>query len=79
MKVKDRENLLSKKDLAIALDMSSTTLWRVLKNNEAVAKQNKLKTCPIHRNYSSGRKYYLADEVQNWLDYINDFELKENS
>lgn len=76
MKASDRKNLLNKKALASTLGMSQTTLWRVFKINQALARKYKLKSCPVHRSYTSGRKYYLADEVQNWLEYINDFELK---
>lgn len=56
MKVTERKKLLTKKALAEALDMSSTTLWRVIKSNQALAKKNKLRACPAHKSYSSGRK-----------------------
>lgn len=79
MKVQERKNLLNRKALAEALDMSETTLWRVMKSNKAIAKANKLKKCPTHRSYAGGRKYYLASEVQAWIDYVEDFDLKEKS
>jgi Mor family transcriptional regulator len=70
MKVKDRTELLNRQELAQALNMSSTTLWRVIRSNQAFARKNKLKNCPIHQNYAGGRKYYLADEVEKWFDYL---------
>lgn len=75
MKAKDRKNLLNKKGLAQALGMSSTTLWRVLKANQTIARRYKLRACPQHRSYASGHKYYFADEVQGWLDYVNEYSL----
>lgn len=71
MKVQERKNLLSKKALAEALGMSQTTLWRVFKTNQSLARKNKLRACPVHKSYANGRKYYLAEEVQQWLDYVN--------
>lgn len=59
--------------------MSQTTLWRVLKDHQAIAKKYKLKPCPTHRNYAGGRKYYLAEEVQAWLNYVDSFNLKQKS
>ena len=76
MKVQERKNWLNRKALAEALGMSETTLWRVIKSKQATARVNKLKKCPTHRNYAGGRKYYLASEVQAWIDYIDDFNLK---
>ena len=76
MKVQERKNWLNRKALAEALGMSETTLWRVIKSNQATARVNKLKKCPTHRNYAGRRKYYLASEVQAWIDYIDDFNLK---
>ena len=78
MKVTERKKLLTKKALAEALDMSPTTLWRVIKSNQAMAKKNKLRACPAHKSYSSGRNYYLAEEFQDWLDYVNGFDLKQH-
>lgn len=77
MKVQERKSLLNRKALAKVLGVSETTLWRVLRNNQTIARKNKLRKCPTHRNYAGGRKYYLASEVQAWLDYVNDFNLKE--
>ena len=79
MKVQERKKWLNRKALAEALGMSETTLWRVMKSNQTTARVNKLNKCPTHRNYAEGRKYYLASEVQAWIDYIDDFNLKEKS
>ncbi|KRL18263.1 hypothetical protein FD39_GL000475 [Lactobacillus amylolyticus DSM 11664] len=50
-----------------------------MKSNQTIARVNKLRKCPTHRNYAGGRKYYLVNEVQAWIDYIDDFNLKEKS
>ncbi|WP_223896153.1 hypothetical protein [Lactobacillus huangpiensis] len=78
MKTEERQNLLNRRALAKALGLSETTLWRVIKSNQEIARQNKLRKCPTHRNYAGGRKHYLVDEVQSWLDYINKFSLKKH-
>lgn len=70
MKVKDRREFLNRTELAHALNISPTTLWRVMKSNQSFARKNKLRNCPIHQNYTGGRKYYLADEVEKWFDYL---------
>ncbi|CAM2911850.1 MULTISPECIES: helix-turn-helix transcriptional regulator [Lactobacillus] len=64
------EQKLSKIELAKALGVSPTTLWRILKSNESKAKKNKMPKCPKHKNYTGGRYYYLLSEVQEWLDYV---------
>lgn len=69
-KMSINERRLSKTELAKALGVSSTTLWRILKNNEAKAKKKKMPKCPKHKNYTGGRYYYLLSEVQEWLDYM---------
>lgn len=79
MLVEKRKDLLTRKKLAQALEMSQTTLWRVLKDHQAIAKKYKLKPCPTYRNYAGGRKYYLAEEVQAWLNYVDSFNLKQKS
>lgn len=63
---------LTKVELAKALNLSYTTLWRVLNSNENKARKFKLRRCPKHRFYSTGRYYYVASEVKEWLDYINE-------
>lgn len=70
MKVKDRAELLNRQELAQVLKMSPTTLWRVMKSNQAFARKNKLRNCPIHQNYAGGRKYYLAVEIEEWFEYL---------
>lgn len=67
---------LNKKELALALGTSSTTLWRVIDANNKKAKKYKLKKCPKHQMYTGGRKYYFADEVKDWLDMITSYEAK---
>lgn len=69
-KMNINERRLSKAELAKALGVSPTTLWRILKNNEAKAKKKKIPKCPKHKNYTGGRYYYLLSEVQEWLDYV---------
>lgn len=54
--------------------MSPTTLWRALNINGKKAKKYKLGKCPVHVNYAGGRKYYIADEVQEWLEKIINFK-----
>ena len=78
MKTEERQNLLNRRALAKALGLSETTLWRVIKSNQEIARQNKLRKCTTQRNYAGGRKHYLVDEVQSWLDYINKFSLKKH-
>lgn len=63
-------NLLTKKDLAKALNLSSTTLWRALTDNTKKAKKYKLRKCPYHTIYTSGRKYYDPEEVTEWLEEV---------
>lgn len=65
------KNWLSKKELARALSISYSTLWRAMKSNYIKAKKLKLKQCPVHTSYSGGRKYYIAEEVSDWFDYMN--------
>lgn len=69
-KMNINEKRLSKTQLAKALGVSPTTLWRTLKINETKAKKMKLPKCPKHKYYSGGRCYYLLSEVQEWLDYM---------
>lgn len=73
MKMSERKELLNKKQLAKVMNMSPSTLWRLLKNNNAKAEKLRLKKCPAHRDYSGGRVYYLANEVQDWLNQIAKF------
>lgn len=61
MKVQERKSLLNRKSLAKALGVSETTLWRVLKNNQAIARKYKLRKCPTHRNYSGGTKILFSN------------------
>lgn len=67
-------NLVTKKELAKELLISYSTLWRVLKFNNAKAKKYKLKPCPYHVMYSGSRKLYDVDEVRSWITYINGFK-----
>lgn len=67
------KKLLNKVELADALFMSYSTLWRSMKNNGKKAKKLKLKQCPVHVNYNGGRKYYIAKEVREWMEYISQF------
>lgn len=30
-----------------------------------------------YHNYAGGKKYYLADEVQDWLNHINNSDLEK--
>jgi predicted DNA-binding transcriptional regulator AlpA len=65
-----KQEKLSKKQLAEALGMSSTTLWRCLNSAQANAKKFKLEKLPVHSNYPGGRKYFYLVEVQNWLNKV---------
>lgn len=67
------KKLLNKVELAKALFMSYSTLWRSMKNNQRKAKELKLRQCPSHVNYSGGRKYYIAEEVREWIEYVSQF------
>lgn len=67
MEAKVEEKKLNKKELAAALGMSSTTLWRCLNYAKKTAKKLKIEKLPSHSYYSGGRKYYYLSEVQNWL------------
>lgn len=73
LKMSQRKELLNKKELAKVMNVSPSTLWRLLKQNNEKAKKLRLRKCPAHRDYSGGRVYYLANEVQEWLDYITNF------
>lgn len=67
-------NLLTKKELAKALNISSTTLWRALTDNTKKARKYKLPKCPSHTVYTSGRKYYDPQEVKDWLEEITSYK-----
>ena len=62
--------LLNKTQLAKVLNLSSTTLWRALTDNTKKAKKYKLRKCPYHTIYTSGRKYYDPEEVREWLEEV---------
>lgn len=66
------EKKLNKKELAQALGMSSTTLWRCLTSAKRTAKKYKLEKLPSHCFYPDGRKYFYLTEVQNWLEKVSE-------
>lgn len=72
MATKDEEKKLNKKELAAALGISSTTLWRCFNHAKKTAKKLKLEKLPSHNYYSGGRKYYYLSEVQNWLKKVDE-------
>lgn len=72
MGAEGKEKKLNKKELAAALGMSSTTLWRCLNSAKKTAKKNKLGKLPSHCFYSGGRKYFYLTEVQNWLIKVSE-------
>lgn len=65
-----KEERLNKKQLAEAMGMSTTTLWRCLASSKKVAKKLKLGKLPSHSFYPGGRKYFYLTEVQNWLKKV---------
>ena len=67
---------LTKAKLASTLGISQATLWRAIDANTKKAKRLKLAKCPKHQLYPGGRKYYIAEEVQAWLDMISNYETK---
>lgn len=72
MATKFKEEKLNKKELAKALGMSSTTLWRCLTSAKRTAKKLKLEKLPSHCFYPGGRKYYYLSEVQIWLQKVSE-------
>ncbi len=72
MAAKVEEKKLNKKELAQALGMSSTTLWRCLNSAKRTAKNLKLEKLPSHCFYPGGRKYFYLTEVQNWLEKVSE-------
>lgn len=72
MAAKVEEKKLNKKELAKALGMSSTTLWRCLNSAKKKAKKLKLEKLPSHCFYPGGRKYYYLSEVQIWLQKVSE-------
>ncbi|GFP06806.1 hypothetical protein LHEJCM1005_10980 [Lactobacillus helveticus] len=72
MATKVEEKKLNKKELAKALGMSSTTLWRCLNSAKKKAKKLKLEKLPSHCFYPGGRKYYYLSEVQIWLQKVSE-------
>ncbi|RHW50329.1 hypothetical protein DS834_06680 [Lactobacillus bombicola] len=67
------EQKLNKTELATALHLSQTTLWRAIKENKKKARKYNLHRCPEHATYSTGRKYFYAREMEIWLDEISNF------
>ena len=72
MATKVEEKKLNKKELAKALGMSSTTLWRCLNSAKKKAKKLELEKLPSHCFYPGGRKYYYLSEVQIWLQKVSE-------
>ncbi len=64
------EERLNKKQLAKAMGMSTTTLWRCLNSASQIAKKAKLEKLPAHSFYPGGRKYFYLTEIQNWLKKV---------
>lgn len=71
------EGKLNKTELARALHISPSTLWRSIKENKQKARKYHLHRRPEHAIYSTGRRYFYAQEMQNWLEEISNFEPEE--
>ncbi|MCC4482789.1 hypothetical protein [Limosilactobacillus reuteri] len=56
------ENLLNAKQLAKKLGVGNTTVFKLLKQ-----KNNSGQACPVHQLAPGCRKYYIFDEVKQWL------------
>ncbi|WP_318630206.1 helix-turn-helix transcriptional regulator [Limosilactobacillus reuteri] len=54
-------NLLNARQLASALNVCNTTLFKMLHQTNRDGEH-----CPYHQ-LGSGRKYYVLEEVQQWL------------
>lgn len=54
--------LLNARQLAQALGVSNTTIFKMLKQ-----KNNKGLRCPVHQLAPGCRKYYQLNEVKEWL------------
>lgn len=67
------EEKLNKTKLARALHDSPSTLWRSIKENKQKSRKYHLHRCPEHAIYSTGRKYFYAQEMENWLEEIANF------
>ena len=53
---------LNARQLAVALGVSYTTLFKLLKVTNTSGER-----CPFHRMTQHSRKYYSLDEVKKWL------------
>ena len=69
------EDKLNTKQLSEALGISTTTLWRDIKVNQAKAQKYKLEKCPAHRNRDGGRKFYYLSEMSQWLEYVASYKV----
>lgn len=56
------DDLINARQLAKALNISNTTLFKLLKRQNSAGEK-----CPVHQLAPDCRKYYRLEEVRQWL------------